>query len=65
MIIGSGVGLVLVYQAKKVPMVTRLRQKDSVLIGSGARERAALPLKTPIGNTRATGLAALAKENDA
>ena len=29
-----------------------------MLIGSGARERAALPVKTPIGHTSATGLAA-------
>ena len=28
------------------------------MIGSGARERAALPVKTPIGHTSATGLAA-------
>ena len=40
-----------------VPKVARSRWKDSVLIGSGARERAALHLKTPIGYTRATGLA--------
>ena len=29
-----------------------------MLIGSGARERAAFPVKTPIGYTSATGLAA-------
>ena len=29
-----------------------------MIIGSGARERAALPVKTPIGHTSATGLAA-------
>ena len=50
---GTGSG----YQPKEVPKVARLSSKDSVLIGSGARERAALHLKTPIGYTRATGLA--------
>ena len=38
--------------------MARSRWKDSVLIGSGAREKAALPVKTPIGCTSATGLAA-------
>ena len=41
-----------------VPKVARSRWKDCVLIGSGASERAALPVKTLIGHTSATGLAA-------